>query len=89
MPNINITKLILTIFSRRCGGARICYIFHDVFGKRLQNLDAMSGLTTKDILTAIRNATVSFLRSILQNYAIMCHVTFNVILHSILHFIFC
>lgn len=40
-----------------CGGARICYIFHDVFGKRLQNLDAMSGLTTKDILTAIRNAT--------------------------------
>ena len=43
----------------RCGGARICYIFHDVFGKRLQNLDAMSGLTTKDILTAIRNATVS------------------------------
>eukprot|EP00111_Clytia_hemisphaerica_P002853 TCONS_00008044-protein len=43
--------------SELCGGARICYIFHDVFGKRLQNLDAMSGLTTKDILTAIRNAT--------------------------------
>jgi len=40
-----------------CGGARICYIFHDIFGKTLQNFDALQGLTTKDILTAIRNAT--------------------------------
>lgn len=40
-----------------CGGARICYIFHEIFGKTLQNFDALSGLTTKDILTAIRNAT--------------------------------
>ena len=40
-----------------CGGARICYIFHDIFGKTLQNMDALQGLSTKDILTAIRNAT--------------------------------
>jgi len=40
-----------------CGGARICYIFHDIFGKTLQNFDALSGLSKKDILTAIRNAT--------------------------------
>lgn len=40
-----------------CGGARICYIFHDTFGQRLQKMDALEGLSTKDILTAIRNAT--------------------------------
>lgn len=40
-----------------CGGARICYIFHDIFGKTLQNMDALGGLSTRDILTAIRNAT--------------------------------
>lgn len=47
--NIAITEL--------CGGARICYIFHEIFGKTLQNFDALNGLSTKDILTAIRNAT--------------------------------
>ncbi|XP_028398163.1 dynamin-1-like protein [Dendronephthya gigantea] len=43
--------------SELCGGARICYIFHDIFGKTLQNMDALGGLSTRDILTAIRNAT--------------------------------
>ena len=43
----------------RCGGARICYIFHDIFGRTLEIMDAMEGLATRDILTAIRNATVS------------------------------
>ena len=43
--------------SELCGGARICYIFHDIFGKTLMNFDALQGLSTKDILTAIRNAT--------------------------------
>lgn len=43
----------------RCGGARICYIFHDTFGRKLEEMDAMEGLATRDILTAIRNATVS------------------------------
>ena len=33
--------------SEICGGARICYIFHDIFGKTLENFDALSGLTTK------------------------------------------
>ncbi|KAL9960031.1 hypothetical protein ACROYT_G033424 [Oculina patagonica] len=40
-----------------CGGARICYIFHDIFGRTLEMMDAMEGLATRDILTAIRNAT--------------------------------
>ena len=48
------------LFNFRCGGARICYIFHDIFGKTLQNMDALGGLSTRDILTAIRNATVSY-----------------------------
>ena len=42
-----------------CGGARICYIFHEIFGSTLEKMNALGGLTTKDILTAIRNATVS------------------------------
>lgn len=42
-----------------CGGARICYIFHETFGRTLQSIDPLGGLTELDILTAIRNATVS------------------------------
>uniref|UniRef100_A0A8C6LBW0 Dynamin-1-like protein n=1 Tax=Nothobranchius furzeri TaxID=105023 RepID=A0A8C6LBW0_NOTFU len=40
-----------------CGGARICYIFHETFGRTLQSIDPLGGLTDLDILTAIRNAT--------------------------------
>lgn len=40
-----------------CGGARICYIFHETFGRTLSSIDPLGGLTTLDILTAIRNAT--------------------------------
>ena len=40
-----------------CGGARICYIFHETFGKALESVDPLGGLTEFDILTAIRNAT--------------------------------
>ena len=40
-----------------CGGARICYIFHETFGQALFDIDPVSGLTKLDILTAIRNAT--------------------------------
>ncbi|KAG7230973.1 hypothetical protein INR49_025002 [Caranx melampygus] len=43
-----------------CGGARICYIFHETFGRTLESVDPLGGLTTIDVLTAIRNATVSF-----------------------------
>lgn len=40
-----------------CGGARICYIFHEIFGKVLDSINPLDGLTKMDILTAIRNAT--------------------------------
>lgn len=40
-----------------CGGARICYIFHETFGRTLDSIHPLGGLTTIDILTAIRNAT--------------------------------
>lgn len=43
--------------SELCGGARICYIFHETFGRTLESIDALAGLATMDILTAIRNAT--------------------------------
>ncbi|XP_076658043.1 dynamin related protein 1 isoform X1 [Halictus rubicundus] len=39
------------------GGARICYIFHESFGKTLDSIHPLAGLTKGDILTAIRNAT--------------------------------
>lgn len=47
----------------RCGGARICYIFHETFGRTLESVDPLGGLGTIDILTAIRNATVSTSRN--------------------------
>ncbi|BFZ10383.1 hypothetical protein BsWGS_13421 [Bradybaena similaris] len=43
--------------SELCGGARICYIFHETFGRTLESVDPLGGLNTRDILTAIRNAT--------------------------------
>lgn len=38
------------------GGARISYIFNEVFGKRLKSLDPFEGLADEDIRTAIANA---------------------------------
>ncbi|XP_015274948.1 PREDICTED: dynamin-1-like protein [Gekko japonicus] len=43
--------------SELCGGARMCYIFHETFGRTLESIDPLAGLTMLDILTAIRNAT--------------------------------
>ncbi|KAH8238667.1 hypothetical protein KR038_010578 [Drosophila bunnanda] len=40
-----------------CGGARICYIFHEIFGRTLDSIHPLAGLSKMDILTAIRNAT--------------------------------
>ncbi|KAK5780285.1 hypothetical protein RI543_002324 [Arxiozyma heterogenica] len=40
-----------------CGGARIYYIYNNIFGKSLQTLNPTSNLTTLDIKTAIRNST--------------------------------
>lgn len=42
--------------SELCGGARICYIFHETFGRTLDSIHPLTGLTPMDILTAIRNA---------------------------------
>lgn len=40
-----------------CGGARVYYIFHDVFGHALDTINPTANLTTQDIRTAIRNST--------------------------------
>ncbi|KAI8975167.1 Dynamin central region-domain-containing protein [Mycotypha africana] len=40
-----------------CGGARIYYIFNNVFGQALEAIPACSNLTNHDIRTAIRNST--------------------------------
>ncbi|KAJ1363177.1 Dynamin-1-like protein, variant 2 [Parelaphostrongylus tenuis] len=40
-----------------CGGARICFIFHETFGKSLEGINPLENLNEMDILTAIRNAT--------------------------------
>jgi len=39
------------------GGARIYYIFNDVFGNALSGIDSTQSLETQDIRTAIRNST--------------------------------
>jgi dynamin 1-like protein len=39
-----------------CGGARISYIFNDIFGKSLKQLSPFEGLSDDDIRTAIANA---------------------------------
>lgn len=38
------------------GGARIRYIFNEVFDKNLDKINPMDGLTDRDIQAAIRNA---------------------------------
>ncbi|KAK9475671.1 Dynamin central region-domain-containing protein [Lipomyces japonicus] len=40
-----------------CGGARIYYIYNDVFGKSLNVINPTSNLSVLDIRTAIRNST--------------------------------
>jgi dynamin 1-like protein len=39
------------------GGARLYYIFNDVFGHALANIDPTQSLENQDIRTAIRNST--------------------------------
>jgi len=39
------------------GGARIYYIFNDVFGQALASIDSTQNLDNSDIRTAIRNST--------------------------------
>ena len=55
-----ISSLVLQLFFSlftRCGGARICYIFHETFGRTLDSIHPLTGLSNIDVLTAIRNAT--------------------------------
>lgn len=40
-----------------CGGARIYYIFNEVFGNSLETIDPTHNLSVSDIRTAIRNST--------------------------------
>ena len=40
-----------------CGGARICFIFHETFGKTLNDIHPLDDLSRRDILTAMKNAT--------------------------------
>ncbi|WFD00514.1 dynamin GTPase [Malassezia yamatoensis] len=40
-----------------CGGARVYYIFQDVFGQALSSINPVQNLTVQDIRTAIRNST--------------------------------
>uniref|UniRef100_A0A060SZB5 dynamin GTPase n=1 Tax=Blastobotrys adeninivorans TaxID=409370 RepID=A0A060SZB5_BLAAD len=40
-----------------CGGARIYFIYHNVFGQSLNKIDPTANLTVSDIRTAIRNST--------------------------------
>jgi dynamin 1-like protein len=42
------------------GGARIRFIFNDVFSRNLASISPTTGLTTRDIRTAIKNAAVRF-----------------------------
>ncbi|KTF83986.1 hypothetical protein cypCar_00018357, partial [Cyprinus carpio] len=55
-PVEDMSATLLQIITK-CGGARICYIFHETFGRTLESVDPLGGLTTIDVLTAIRNAT--------------------------------
>ena len=56
---VNLWHLYLVaLLLLRCGGARICYIFHETFGRTLESVDPLGGLNDLDILTAIRNANV-------------------------------
>lgn len=54
----NKKRTIVYTYLFRCGGARICYIFHETFARALESINPLDTLTTFDILTAIRNATV-------------------------------
>lgn len=38
------------------GGARICYIFHQLFGQALESIKPLEGLSRSDVLHAISNA---------------------------------
>ena len=54
------------------GGARIFYIFNDVFGSELADLDATANLGDQDIRTAIRSSTGPRSSSFVPEVALIC-----------------
>ncbi|CAJ0925462.1 unnamed protein product, partial [Mesorhabditis belari] len=40
-----------------CGGASICYIFHEIYSKLMNSIDPLKNLLPSAILAALRNAT--------------------------------
>jgi replication fork clamp-binding protein CrfC len=40
-----------------CGGARMCYIFHETFGSVIKSIQPLFGLSKFEIITTIRNST--------------------------------
>ncbi len=57
LPSTHVHVNACAIAVCRCGGARVCYIFHETFAKALSSVEPLGGLAVVDILTAIRNAT--------------------------------
>ncbi len=56
MSSIDGTSLEIST-KELCGGARIYYIFNEIFGHALQSIDPTHNLSLSDIRTAIRNST--------------------------------
>ena len=56
---IKLFNFIILIIKNRHGGARIRYIFDDIFRKQLNSIDPTAGLTLDEYRMAIRNAAVS------------------------------
>lgn len=55
---ISLEKHILFLMNfNRCGGARIYYIFNNIFGAALDSITPCGNLSIQDIRTAIRNST--------------------------------
>ena len=50
------TELMAVDQQELFGGARISYIFNEIYGKRLKHLNPLEGLSDEDIRTAIANA---------------------------------
>ena len=61
------------------GGARINYIFNEIYARCLNDISPTDGLTVNDIRTAIRNATVC-------SYLIILFYLFNFFIYLFLFF---
>lgn len=57
MNSIEGTSLTDVSTKELCGGARIYYIYNEVFGSQLASINPVHNLSIRDIRTAIRNST--------------------------------